>query len=540
MDSCRRVARCSGPTSPAADVARHRAFRSRVLADLHRQLAFAPETTQRKRLESAEALVRDLDPDRGYPVDFIVFKLTGYRPDDTVADVIPGVALRADLVTMIQLASRGCLLPWDGPRGRPLDLEAVAQRLGRSKRSLRTLREQGLVCWWTRPPDEAPRLGCPPDMLDWFVKTAPLEPVQRLGSNDRTTIEDLARRCSSEHCDLAALSRAVATRTGNSVDVVRGVLRRAADAGRLNLPRGRRLQRRDGTLALRCWRRGLAAATIGRRLGVTVPSVHRAVRREQLARVRRLIATPPIQPVDGPPSDPPALRWDTTLMLGTEASFETSMVHDAAAACATLGQCVRACSSRPSGQQWEAVEDALQRLTRQWWGLLRAMAPVLELALTQWAGRSVQHVPLPVLRRVLPGLVDAAIDTVARLDFENAARLPDRTRAAADRRLVVATRLGGDSHAGTAQGVFLLRHTTWRLLLPDPRWERAADRLHTADADMAAKRFALHGHTMHTIDAMAKQSGATAQSIAAKTGALRTRLHTLVARGFGARSKPSG
>jgi hypothetical protein len=171
--------------------------------------------------------------------------------------------------------------------------------------------------------------------------------------------------------------------------------------------------------------------------------------------------------------------------------------------------------------------------------MVLAMGPVLELALTQWAGRSVQNVPLPVLRRVLPGLVDAAIDTIAKLSPDDAVRLPDRTRAAADRRLVGAARLGRDGNAGTAQGVFLLRHTPWRLLLPDPRWERAADRLSTADLDFAITRFALHGRAMCTIDTMAKQSGATSQSVAAKTGVLRTRLHTLVALGFGTRSKSS-
>src|SRR4051794_36550235 len=81
-----------------------------ALAELARQLRFEPAKAARRQLELAEALVGQIDPAQVYPYEWVVFRLTGYRPDDGGGAAaasggpitIPGSALLADLPPLIE------------------------------------------------------------------------------------------------------------------------------------------------------------------------------------------------------------------------------------------------------------------------------------------------------------------------------------------------------------------------------------------------------------------------------------------------------
>jgi len=520
---------------------RRPSFRSSAIEDLNRQLAFAPQTVQRSRLEAAESLIQSIDAHRMYPMDFVTFKLTGYRPDESVQEHIVGAALRADLVTMIQVASRSCPLAWNGDRGQPLDLDAVATRLGCARRSLRTLRPRGLVFWWTSRSGYPQRLGCPPDMLEWFAGEVQTVAPQWLDEDQRRQIETAASAymaTRSSQATLADVVRHVAATQQLGCDVVRGVLRRAVDAGRVDLPRAKRLQRRDGRLALRAIRHGLPVSSIARRLSISVSSVHRSLQRERLALLVRHLARPcmaidPTMNFDVPSVPPPRLRWDCTMLLDP---LDTSTVikgvgtseANLKAIAASMGHLqvlIKAADPRGSIDAWAAIDAGLMELTRRWWGVLLGLRPSIEAGLSGWSGRPVSQMPAAVLRRLLPGLVDVAIATLRRAQVGDAKRLPDRTRSAIDRVLIDPATHVHSGLADTPRGVFLLRHTPWRLLLPDPRWERAIGELSESDAALAMERFGLHGEPLHSATQCAVACGCSVQAIAARTSWLRGQLY---------------
>lgn len=500
-------------------------------------MAFAPESAQRSRLESAESLVREIEADRAYPLEFVIFRLTGYRPDATADEQIVGSALRGDLVSMIQIASRRCPLPWDGPRGRPLDLEAVAARLGRRPGSLRSLRRRGLVFWWTHPPGRAPRLGCPPDMLAWFSRHVERSEVDRIDAAMRDRIVAAATAVGPKE-DLASIVRPVSAQLDVSEDLVRGVLRRASDRGDAALPRARRLQRRDGRLAMRALRQGVPVADIARRLGVGVPSVHRSLRRERLALLQRTMARPCMRvdpdqtplPVD---ASAPPLRWDSAFIPGTDREPPSrGQVEALAGSIVSVRTAMGETDPRSTEDRWAHLDAAMMAMTRCWWDVLLGLGTAIDAALRGWAKRPTSEIPPPVLTRVLGPLLELAVTTLQRATLDDASRLADRTRAAADR-LLIDPRATPPERAGQETvGVFLLRHTPWRLLLPDPRWERAVVHLDEADADLAGRRFALAGRAMRSAAQCAADLGCTVQAVAARVGWLRRRLHDL-ARGEG-------
>ena len=149
------------------------AFTSGVLQELLRQLEYAPRETHLRQMDAAEDLLNDLHPDRLYPEDFITFRITGYRsdrPGDRVSVV--GAALQRDLVTFIQALSWDLDLPTNGPRGSAVEMDALARRLGVSRRTLQRCRSEGLVLHFVRQDDGHRRLACYPDALDRFLNAS--------------------------------------------------------------------------------------------------------------------------------------------------------------------------------------------------------------------------------------------------------------------------------------------------------------------------------------------------------------------------------
>ena len=130
------------------------AFTSGVLAELLRQLEYAPHSTHLRQMDAAEQLLDDLLPERLYPEDFITYRITGYRSDrpGTRTSVV-GEALQRDLVTFIQSLSWELELPRDRSRGAAVEMDELARRLGVSRRTLQRCRNDGLVLHYVRQDD---------------------------------------------------------------------------------------------------------------------------------------------------------------------------------------------------------------------------------------------------------------------------------------------------------------------------------------------------------------------------------------------------
>jgi len=53
-------------------------FRIDTLDNLARQLTFSPHEARVAQLAAAEDLLHTLDPAKAYPLDFVIFRVTGY------------------------------------------------------------------------------------------------------------------------------------------------------------------------------------------------------------------------------------------------------------------------------------------------------------------------------------------------------------------------------------------------------------------------------------------------------------------------------
>lgn len=112
---------------------------------LAEELRFAPKGTLLKHIKRVEELATLVDADGVYPEDFVVFRVTGYRPEITNPRLIGGVDLRRDLSALCErLCESAHLRPQDDETG-TITYEELASRWGVSRKTIERYRKDGLV-----------------------------------------------------------------------------------------------------------------------------------------------------------------------------------------------------------------------------------------------------------------------------------------------------------------------------------------------------------------------------------------------------------
>ena len=56
-------------------------------------MGFAPHEVRLSQVNGAEELLHTIDPNKAYPVEFVVFKVTGYHPRGLSEELLAGAAL---------------------------------------------------------------------------------------------------------------------------------------------------------------------------------------------------------------------------------------------------------------------------------------------------------------------------------------------------------------------------------------------------------------------------------------------------------------
>ncbi len=275
------------------------AFKISALAELLRQLEYAPPETRRRQMDAAERLIADLDPDRAYPEEFIIFRITGYRSDSAAEPVtFVGAALRADLANLVQRLSGELDLPPRRNGSAALALEDVAARLNVSTKTIQRYRTQGLVCHVVKLHGGDPRLACYEDALQRFTATrsdhlAKAARFTRISHDTEAIIVDEARRLRlTRGLSLNVAAAIIAKQHSRALETIRQMLRRhdrAAAAPIFHEPGP--LRQRDIRVIHRGWMRGIDLGPLAERFGKSRATMHRAITRRRAERLCSLDVT---------------------------------------------------------------------------------------------------------------------------------------------------------------------------------------------------------------------------------------------------------
>ncbi|MFO0826911.1 MAG: hypothetical protein U0572_02085 [Phycisphaerales bacterium] len=276
---------------------RRASYRTQLLADLERQLAFTPPEAMRRQMEAAEALAREIDDGSTYPFEFVVWRLTGFRPGEALPRPIDGAVLRGDLATFVLHCSERVPLPADARPGGAVPLGQLARELGVVEKTLRRWRGRGLLCHRVLLEDGRSRLAVFRSEFDEFARRHPdlVEEATRYSRMDPETARGAiaqARELVDGGLTPNLAAKQVAESLGRSHETVRQLLQRTG-GGKPGTTLANTLgavgrATRDRRVAYRAWRFGVPIERIAEHLHAKPDAVRRRIDAMRTESLRKL------------------------------------------------------------------------------------------------------------------------------------------------------------------------------------------------------------------------------------------------------------
>jgi RNA polymerase primary sigma factor len=268
------------------------AYRHPALKQLAR---FAPKERRARQLDCAEALLCELDARRRYPYDYLVYRVTGYRPETDSDLVLDGEDARHDLQLLIEDLARGVLVPAEEVGEPVLTPEALSRRFSVSTRTISRWRRQGLVArrFLVRG---RPKVGFLASSVERFVAEHRTQ-VERgsrfrhLSDAERDEIVRRARRMAQvgSQGNLAEIARRIARKMDRSPETIRTTLRtydREHPDRAIFTPASGPLDDEAKAKIYRLYRLGASVENLARQFGRTRSSIYRVINE---TRARRLL-----------------------------------------------------------------------------------------------------------------------------------------------------------------------------------------------------------------------------------------------------------
>lgn len=262
-----------------------------ILRDFFDQLRFAPNARKKKQLTAAEQLMMVIDPDQEYPFDFIVYRITGYRPRTASEQVlISGRVLIADLRVWVSRLSTELELEVAHQAEAVLTVNQLAKRFAVSAKTIRRWEHRGLTGRIYVFEDGRKRKGFIESAVEQFLTEHP-DLVQRAGQftrldeQQKRQIVELANQLAAEkkYHTRNELIEEVARRIGRVRQTVRLVLAESEAGGRKNkIPVSRGRISPKGALHLyKLSRQGVSVKELMERFGRSRSSVHRIINQQR-------------------------------------------------------------------------------------------------------------------------------------------------------------------------------------------------------------------------------------------------------------------
>ena len=272
-------------------------FRIDSLAALARQLAFTPNDTRALQLNAAEELLHAIEPGKAYPLDFVIFKITGYHPKATsVGEQLAGIALQHDLGLLIEQVSETLDLHASLIAEPVLDIDDVTERFNVTSKTIQRWRRKGLPARRFVFGDGKRRVGFLLSSVERFFASHQ-DQVSR-GTNfsqvDDAEREDILRRArrlaTMCHCCVNEISRRIARKLNRSPATILHTIRKhdaenpaAAIFAQAEAP----IADDERVRIVRLFRRGVPIKTLAKRSCRPRSAIYRLVVEEKVAKLNK-------------------------------------------------------------------------------------------------------------------------------------------------------------------------------------------------------------------------------------------------------------
>lgn len=287
-----------------------------VLQDLAAQMRFAPQDAVRRAIERAEELAGEVEAGNTYPNEWVVYRVTRYRPESgglMSTEGVVGEALLRELGTFVEHLCDACRVSekeLEGTEGEFVDAGTLAARWGVSRKTLDRYRGTGLVARRVRGAKGKVKILFSARAAEAFrsrhgERISEAGRYTRMDEATRNRIVRVAARMQKMHgCSLNQVAARLADKHGRSHEAIRQLLfkhagerdgtkkKRTPAAGGQGGAGGAGAELDAGTspiserkrrVAYRAWKRAIEPGAIAEHLGHSKASVQRAILLERVA-----------------------------------------------------------------------------------------------------------------------------------------------------------------------------------------------------------------------------------------------------------------
>ena len=205
----------------------HTDYRCDAIRELRdQQVRFAPREKKIEQVDAAENLLRDIQSKRNYNYEFVCFRVTGFRPEQSPIIKIEGDDLCHDLFCFIEDLSESANVRAD-ESGQPVHtVDELSKMFNVSSKTISRWRQQGLVSRKFIFDGGRKRVGFLHTSVDQFVrnnreKIRRGERFSQLSKEDKDEIIERARRLARAGGCPADVTRRIAKSMERSVETIR-------------------------------------------------------------------------------------------------------------------------------------------------------------------------------------------------------------------------------------------------------------------------------------------------------------------------------
>jgi RNA polymerase sigma factor (sigma-70 family) len=263
-------------------------YRNKSIASLSANLSAGLVRLRKGYIDAAESLMQLIEPDQEYPIEFVIYRLTGFRPQGQESDAPPltGKSLRADLPRLVRDLCDSFTLRTGDYKEKVYDTEALAEKYSVSTKTIQRWRKRGLFSRRLVFPDGRRRVAFLESSVKDFVQDHKSQ-VSRSASFSQLTDQEhdeILRRARRMHaftrCTLSEAARRIARKLDRAVETVRYTIRNhdQSKPGEAIFPRAQKpLTDQDKRVIYRGFLNGVSIPALSRQYDRTRGTIYRVV-----------------------------------------------------------------------------------------------------------------------------------------------------------------------------------------------------------------------------------------------------------------------
>ncbi|HEY2586231.1 MAG TPA: sigma-70 family RNA polymerase sigma factor [Tepidisphaeraceae bacterium] len=266
------------------------------MAEFARQMEFTPQDVRLAQVNAAEDLLHTIDPNKAYPCEFLVFRITGYHPKTLSDELLAGAAVQHDLGLLIEQISDTLDVRTEALSQPVLSIEDVTERFNVTSKTIQRWRRKGLPGRRFVFPDGKRRVGFLLSSVERFL-AAHREQVARgtnfsqIDERERDAIVRRARRLAGQcGCCSKEIARRIARKLGRSPLTILHTIRKfdQEHPAEAVFPQATEaISDAERQRILRGFRRGMSLKSLAKKTCRTRSAIYRVIVDERIERLNR-------------------------------------------------------------------------------------------------------------------------------------------------------------------------------------------------------------------------------------------------------------